>query len=109
MARARAAALFTVSSYSACACESATMPPQVHKHDVLGPLLVIREQLTLQGRVLCGSGPAPARPRQRAVGDDKSSIALPGDVFSSNTARKGGATQKGGATDAAQDLGAAGD
>ena len=39
--------------------------PQVHKHDVLSTLLLIRQQLRLQGSVLLRGQPPLPRPRQR--------------------------------------------
>ena len=39
--------------------------PQVHKHDVLSALLLVRQQLRLQGGVLLRRRPPPPRARQR--------------------------------------------
>src|SRR5207244_1416405 len=46
------------------------VPPQVHQHDVLGPLLGVGQELALQGGILFWGCAPPARAGQGAAGED---------------------------------------
>jgi hypothetical protein len=71
-----------VNRHTSCLRNAANViPTEVNEHDMFAPFLLVRQEVSLKGRVLCGSRATLARPGERPVRDYSPTIDTAEDLW----------------------------